>query len=234
MIVLFFHHYHLFFLLTMPRRTMAIRSIPSTRAIRTSAVPYCRGLVCFDMGPRRGQDVDVIGKGHHLVEDRFRQDRGEKGRRREHDGRRLAGGAADPQDRPGQDAGQGRGEDDPGDGAPFGDAQGQGGLAEGLGHRLEGLLRGPDDRGQDQDAERQRAGEDAGTELQKDDEEAEAEETEDDGGDAGQAVHADADDPDEEPLPGVLRQIDRRDHPQGQGDRRSPRRSDRRCRRWPA
>ncbi len=43
---LFVHAYHLFFLLTMPRRTMATRSIPSTRAIRTSAVPYCSGRVC--------------------------------------------------------------------------------------------------------------------------------------------------------------------------------------------
>ena len=164
----------------------------------------------------------MIGEGHDLVKDRFRQGGGEEGRGREHDGRRLAGGAADSQDPASQDAGQRRGEDDPGDGAPFGNAQGQGGLAERLGHRLEGLLRRPDDRREDQDAERQRSGQDARSEPEKDDEKAEAEKAEHDGGYAGKAVHTDADDPDEEALLCVFRQIDGRDHPQGRATTIAP------------
>ena len=68
------------------------------------------------------------------------------------------------------------------------------------GHRLQRLLRGPDDRRQDHQGEREAAREEAEAEMQDGHEEEEAEEAEDDRGNAGKGLGAEAQDPDEGPL----------------------------------
>ena len=70
-----------------------------------------------------GDDVEVVGQGHDLVEDRVGQAGEVEGRDREEDRRGLAGDPAEAQDRPGQDAGDGIGQDGVPDGLPAGRAQ---------------------------------------------------------------------------------------------------------------
>jgi len=96
MIILFIHAYHPFFLLTMPRRTMATRSIPSTRAIKTPAPFRTAGASSLRYGSRRGQDVNVIGKAITSSKIDFGRARGKKRPPREHDGRRLAAARPTP------------------------------------------------------------------------------------------------------------------------------------------
>jgi len=85
-----------------------------------------------------------------------------------------------------------------------------------LGDGFQGLLGGADDGRQDEDAQGQGAGEDAGAELQEDHEETQPEEAEDDGGHPGQAVDAYADRPDDLPLLGVFCEIDGGHDPEGE------------------
>ena len=97
---------------------------------------------------------------------------------------------------------------------PLPRAQGQRPLPVGLGHRLQALLGGTDDGGQNHDDQRQAAGQNARLQSKQLEKEQHAHQTKDNGGNPGEGLRGKLNGRHHLPVGGILRQVDGRTHPQ--------------------
>ena len=170
------------------------------------------GKLCIQVCAAGGYDVQVIGQGHALVEDAAGKLGQEVGGAGEEDGRRLARHTAQGQNQTCDDIGHTHGQDDVPDGLELRGTQRTAALAHAVGDGLQRLLGRADDKGQGQQAQRERTGQDTVTETQVVDKQGHAKQAEHDGRNAAQVVGHHPDEADNPALRGILVHIDTAHH----------------------
>ena len=179
------------------------------------------GQLRVEVGATRGNDIQMVGQSHALVEDTAGELRQEIGGAGEENGRRLARHAPQGQDKPGNDVGHTHGQNDMPDGLELCRPQGPAALAHTVRNGLQRLFRSTDDQRQAEQPQSERAGQDAVAKTQVIDKQGHAEQTENDGGDAAQVVGHHADEAHNPPLRCIFIHVDTAHHAHGEGEKRT-------------
>ncbi len=160
----------------------------------------------------------MVGQGHDLIKNRLGQPGEIKGGHRQENGSGFSGGPANAQDRAGNHAGHGIGQNIGADHLPFGGPQRQTCIAEPLGNGAQRLFTGHDNGWQNHAGQSQTARQDRGAKAAEQHKEAEAEQAKDDGGNPGQGDNGQANHGVEPALIRILGKIDCPANPKRQRD----------------